>query len=188
MITNAREAMDFVRKHGIVTMTRSATRPSFVEAVAGEPVRGSWWGHPKGALIYRLADTVTGSGDVFTLKFVDGKVTFLHRDLWPALARVVTDPEWRRPRVEALPPKARTLFDEIEKRGSRRLDPKRKAEGSQLEKSLLVHGGSVHTESGAHATVLTAWRKVFDRKTAADSRDLAITDAMKLLGLRTSVP
>ena len=58
------------------------------EAIAGGPIRGSWWGHPKGREIFAVADAVGGSAEVLVCKLVDGKVTYVHRRLWPALVRL----------------------------------------------------------------------------------------------------
>ncbi len=178
-----RQALAFVRRHGIVTMTRHAARPSLVEAVAGGPVRGSWWGHPKGQAIFRLAESLHDSKEVLSFKLVDGKVTFLHKSLWPALARVVTDPMWRKAAGSRLGPGARTLLQGAERRGSIRPDGGSKAAKVELERSLLVHSGSVHTEKGSHATVFTSWRKVFNSKTLALARRLSLPESLTLLGL-----
>jgi hypothetical protein len=62
--------------------------PSFAELVAGGPIRGSWWGHPKAHEIFRLASAVADSGEVLTCRLVDGKVTWVHRRLWPALVKL----------------------------------------------------------------------------------------------------
>ena len=83
-----KQALAFVRKHGIVLQAARGPVPSFAEFVAGEPIRGSWWGHPRGGDIFRLAEAVMDSGEVLVCKLVDGKVTYVHRRLWPALVRV----------------------------------------------------------------------------------------------------
>jgi hypothetical protein len=62
--------------------------PNLAEFVAGAPIRGSWWGHPKGKAIFAAAKVVVDSGDVLACRLVDGKVTFAHRRLWPALVRL----------------------------------------------------------------------------------------------------
>ncbi|HEY3225421.1 MAG TPA: RNA methyltransferase [Planctomycetota bacterium] len=183
MIHTPRQALEFVRRHGIVTMTRGASKRSLVEAIAGGPVRGSWWGHPKGKLIFRLAESLHDSREVVSLKLVDGKVTFLHRSLWPALARVVTDPEWRRSKTRGLPPRVGELLRVVERRGTLRLDQASLPGRKELERSLLVHSGSMHTEKGSHAAVLTSWRKVFDSETLVRARRLSLSESLSLLGL-----
>jgi len=84
----AKQALAFVRKHGVVLQAARGPVPSFAEFVAGERIRGSWWGHPKGHEIFRLAEAVVDSGEVLVCKLIDGKVTYVHRRLWPALIRL----------------------------------------------------------------------------------------------------
>ena len=62
--------------------------PSFAERVAGGRIRGSWWAHPRGRDIYRLAEAVEDSGEVLMCRLIEGKVTWVHRRLWPALVRL----------------------------------------------------------------------------------------------------
>jgi hypothetical protein len=85
---NEREALTFVKKHGVVLMSARGPVPNLAEALAGEPIRGSWWGHPKSRHMYRVFEAVCDSGQVLTCRLVGGKVTFVHRRLWPALVRV----------------------------------------------------------------------------------------------------
>src|SRR5712691_5702491 len=82
------QALAFVEKHGVVLQAARGPVPSFAEFVAGERIRGSWWGHPKGHEIFRLTEAVIDSGEVLVCKLVDGKVTYVHRRLWPALVRL----------------------------------------------------------------------------------------------------
>ena len=80
--------MAFVERHGVVLASARGPVPNLAEAVAGGPIRGSWWGHPRGQAIFRALTAVSESPDVVCLKLVTGKVTFVHRRLWPALARL----------------------------------------------------------------------------------------------------
>jgi hypothetical protein len=84
------QALNFVAKHGIVLQAARGPVPSLAEAIAGGPIRGSWWGHPKGKEIFRAATAVIASGDVLVCKLVDGKITYVHRRLWPALVRLAS--------------------------------------------------------------------------------------------------
>jgi hypothetical protein len=61
------------------------------EAVAGEPIVGSWWAHPKGRAIFAALSDIDDSPDIRCFKLVDGKVTFAHRKIWPALVRLGRD-------------------------------------------------------------------------------------------------
>lgn len=83
-----REALSFVRRHGVVLVSAKGRGPNLVEAVAGAPVKGSWWGHPDGKRIYSVLSAVTESEDVLVCRLVDGKITLVHRRLWPALVRL----------------------------------------------------------------------------------------------------
>lgn len=83
-----RQAQAFVKRHGVVLLAARGPLPNLAEAVAGGPIRGSWWGHPKGREIYAAAQAVSESPDVLVCKLVEGKVTFIHRRLWPALVKL----------------------------------------------------------------------------------------------------
>src|SRR5215831_10989360 len=85
---NGRQALAFVRRHGIVLMSARGPVPNLAEAIAGAPIRGSWWGHPRSHEMYRVFETVCDSPEVLVCRLVDGKVTFVHRRLWPALVRL----------------------------------------------------------------------------------------------------
>ena len=85
----AAEALAFVERHGIVLeAARHGAIPSLAEAVAGEPIRGSWWGHPKGRAIFAVTRALRESPAVLTCKLVGGRISFVHERLWPALARL----------------------------------------------------------------------------------------------------
>jgi hypothetical protein len=83
-----KQALAFVRRHGVVLQAARGPVPSLAEAVAGEPIRGSWWAHRKGHEIFRAAEAASGSPDVLVCTLVEGKVSFVHRRLWPALVKL----------------------------------------------------------------------------------------------------
>jgi hypothetical protein len=82
------QGLAFVKRHGVVLQAARGPVPSLAEAVAGEPIRGSWWGHPKGRAIFRVAEALTERPDILVCRLVGGKVTYVHRRLWPALVRL----------------------------------------------------------------------------------------------------
>ena len=82
-----RQAVAFVRKHGVVLEAASGPVPSLAEAIAGGPIRGSWWAHPRSHEIFELTRAVRDSQDVLVCRLVDGKVTYVHRRLWAPLVR-----------------------------------------------------------------------------------------------------
>jgi hypothetical protein len=84
----SRQAAAFVRKHGIVLESAAGPVPSLSVAIAGGPILGSWWSHPRSHEIFELTRAIRGREDVLVCRLVNGKVTFVHRRLWPALVRV----------------------------------------------------------------------------------------------------
>jgi hypothetical protein len=82
-----RQALAFIRTHGVVLEAAHGPVPSVAEAIAGEPVRGSWWSHPKSHEIFAVTRAIRDSDDVLVCRLIKGKITFVHRRLWPALVR-----------------------------------------------------------------------------------------------------
>jgi hypothetical protein len=87
---NRKEAFAFVERHGIVLQAARGPLPNLAEAIAGEIIRGSWWGHPKGKEIFRAIRAIGESPDVLVCKLVEGKITYVHRRLWPALIKLAS--------------------------------------------------------------------------------------------------
>jgi hypothetical protein len=83
----SREALAFIRKHGVVLESARGPVPSLAEVIAGEPLRRSWWSHPKSHEIFAATQAVRHSDDVLVCRLIEGKITFVHRRLWPALVR-----------------------------------------------------------------------------------------------------
>jgi hypothetical protein len=83
-----REALAFVKANGIVLESGRGPAPSLAELIAGEPIRGSWWGHRKAPQIFRCSRAIRDSKDVLVCRLLGGKVTYVHRRLWPALVRL----------------------------------------------------------------------------------------------------
>jgi hypothetical protein len=83
----ADEALTFVREQGVVLVSGKGPVPRLVEAIAGEPVRGGWWAHAKSHQIFAILQAVVAAPDVLVCRLVDGKLTLVHRRLWPALVR-----------------------------------------------------------------------------------------------------
>ena len=88
--TPANRWLSFVEQHGVVLASARGPVPCVAEAVAGQPIIGSWWAHPKGKAIFAALSELDDSVDVRCFKLVDGKVTFVHRRVWPALARLAS--------------------------------------------------------------------------------------------------
>jgi hypothetical protein len=138
---------------GRLLMLHDAIRPSLTTLVAGTPIRGSWWGHPAGGEIFRVASALEDDGEVAFVPLIAGKVTLVHRALWADLAAVGESREtWQ---LDGLDRGSRALLAEVERAGRLRASgPPAKA----LARALLVHAAQVHTERGAHATELQTWQ------------------------------
>jgi hypothetical protein len=85
-----KQGLAFVKRHGVVLQAARGPAPSLAEAVAGGPIRGSWWAHTKGHEIFRVAEAVSENPDILVCKLISGKVTYVHRRLWPALVRLAS--------------------------------------------------------------------------------------------------
>jgi len=83
-----KQAIAFVRTNGVVLESGRGPVPNLAEAVAGEPIRGSWWAHAKAHEIFRCSRAIRQFTDVLVCRLVRGKVTYVHRSLWPALVRL----------------------------------------------------------------------------------------------------
>jgi hypothetical protein len=84
----AEEAMAFVREQGVVLVSGKGAVPRLTEAIVGEPIKGSWWAHPRSHQIFAILQAVTHSKEILVCRLVDGKITLVHRRLWPALVRM----------------------------------------------------------------------------------------------------
>jgi hypothetical protein len=84
----AAQALRFVHDHGAVLVAARGPLPRLVEAIAGAPLTGSWWAHPKGREIFAILQQLEDSPDILVCRVVNGHVTFVHRRLWPALVRM----------------------------------------------------------------------------------------------------
>ena len=168
-------------------LVADAVLPSVATVVAGEPVRGSWWGHSRGALIYAVAIALDEQPDVVSAPLLSGKATYIQRRLWPALIGVATaGAPWQ---LNGLSPLARLLLAAVVRDGAlethdaAELDRYgRRALGEaarEIERALLARGESIHTASGAHAKRLETWARWADR--VASPALLPATEATRTL-------
>ena len=140
-----------LKAYGLLLLT-DARLPSVASIVVGAPVKGSWWAHPAGHAIFRAAEELAEHPDILICKLVSGKVTFVHRRLWPAVAAVGSAREpWQ---LAGLSRAARALLDRVTRQGEIQVSGDATRE---LERVLLVSSEQVHTASGAHAKVLRTW-------------------------------
>lgn len=83
-----RQALGFVRVNGVVLESGHGPAPSLARAIAGEAIRGSWWGHAKAPVIFLCSRAIRESREVLVCRLLGGKVTYVHQRLWPALVRL----------------------------------------------------------------------------------------------------
>ncbi len=159
-----------LRRCGLLLLSDNRL-PSVAGLVAREPIRGSWWAHPSAHAIFRAATRLAARPDVIVAKLVAGKVTFVHRNLWPALCAIGGAHEpWQ---TAALSPQAAALLGLVHREGIVRMDelaprdllastpaasPRELAAAArELESRLLVFAEQFHSESGAHSKRLESW-------------------------------
>lgn len=83
-----KQALRFVKTHGVVLESARGRVPNLAETIAGKPIKGSYWKHPKANMIFLCSGAIRKSPDVLVCRIVNGKVTYVHRRLWPALVRL----------------------------------------------------------------------------------------------------
>jgi len=83
---NAQQALAFVEQHGVVLASARGKVPTLTEAIVGAPIKGSWWGHPEGKRIFAVQSEVQENEDILVCRLLAGKLTLVHRRLWPAVA------------------------------------------------------------------------------------------------------
>ena len=115
-------------------------------------------------VIFQVNERLDDHKDVLITKLVSGKVTFVHRKLWPEILAIGVGREaWQ---LKNLSNRALWLLQTIDERGSVTTDelpppPSGKAKVGdatrELEKRLLINGAQIHTVSGAHAKILETW-------------------------------
>jgi hypothetical protein len=81
------EAISVIADRGVVLASAKGPVPSLAAILVGEPIKGSWWAHPQGHRIFSLFESIADSPDILMCRLVEGKVTYVHRRLWPALIR-----------------------------------------------------------------------------------------------------
>lgn len=167
------EVQSAIEQGGLV-LVQDAKLPNVVRIVSGETLRGSWWSHRDAHRIFAVLESLEAHPDVVATKLVAGKVTFLHRRLWPALLAVALAREdWQK---RALTSEARALLRALDRGESMQATgPAAKA----IERSLLARSQQVHTPSGKHVTRLEPWPAWAARVRCA--APLAVADAKRTL-------
>jgi hypothetical protein len=143
--------------------------PCAVTLVTGESLSRSWWSHPLGHEIFRAVSEIAGHRDILVSKLLDGKVTFVHRRLWPAvLAVAIARDPWQ---WQGLSDPVRALWEQVESAGNVVASG---PNAREVERRLLAHGDQTHTELGKHKTRLETWQAWSLRADSKPSRSPAL--------------
>ena len=130
--------------------------PSIVGTFAGEGLTTSWWSHPRGQEIFLCLGQL--EDEALATRLIGGKVTYVHKRLWPAVASAgAANERWQ---TSGLSTEARSLLRAI-KRGP---VAAKGAVAKELQVQLLVVAEEVHTESGRHELKLESWAAWAKRK------------------------
>ncbi|MDB4980997.1 MAG: hypothetical protein JWM82_1749 [Myxococcales bacterium] len=140
-----------IAAHGLLLL-QDPELANAVALLAGQTVRGSWWAHPRANAFYEALTRVEAHPDVLAAKLVAGKVTFVHRRLWPALLAVgICREPWQ---VGGLPRDSTRLLAELD--AGRAIEPA--GEGARvLEQRLLARAETIHSAGGKHVLRLEPW-------------------------------
>jgi hypothetical protein len=151
-------------------------QPSLVTILTGEKLKGSWFGHPLGNIIYNTSNNLSARKELLVMKLIDGKYTFIApelRDAAYALGGYVDD--WQ---GKKLSPSAKRLLAKLEKAGTLPVNASNKADAALLEKLLLANGEQQHTDSGKHVKVLFSWEKTA-KKLGHKVKNLPVEEAKR---------
>ena len=171
-----RKARSALKRYGLLLQS-DPKLPNVASIVAGEAIRGSWWSHLRCHDIHAVISRIASDPDVVITKLISGKITYVQRELWPALVAVACSHEpWQRRGISQA---ARRLLKIVNQRGPLRTDhlqwPRtaKRSPGDaarELERKLLVHGQDIHTERGTHAKYVESWQHWSSRVRVSKAR------------------
>jgi hypothetical protein len=160
-VRGPRAVVGRLRALGILLM-QDAKLASAVAVLRGGTVPGTWWSLPDAGAIYAALERAAQHPDVLVAKLVAGKVTLIHRALWPALLAVATSREpWQ---LRGLSAAARRMLATLDAGSS--IDVAG-APGKELERRILVRAATAHAPAGKHVTALEPWSTWAARKGCA---------------------
>ena len=152
MVEATTNILDALSNAGLL-LNQDKRLPNVVTLLTGEALSTSWWSHPKGRLIFAVLSDLSEHPDVLFSKLLNGKVTLVHRKLWPAfLATALANEPWQ---TRGLSSREQQLLASLNKSKGpiKSSGPAVKA----LEVRLLAHTRQVHTESGRHELLVEPW-------------------------------
>ena len=68
-------------EQGVVLQSARGPVPNLAEQIAGEPIRGSWWGHRSGHEIFAVLNRLLASDDVVATRLIEAHNTQLRPEV-----------------------------------------------------------------------------------------------------------
>ena len=156
LVADAKVVLQALADLGLLLLS-DPKRPSAIQILSGEFPRGSWWSHPRANEMYGVLQDVERHPDVLLAKLLSGKVTLVHRRLWPALLTVVTARQaWQTAGLSAVAAGWLAAFDQAQAEGAP-IPSASRTVSKEIAVRLLTHAESVHTAGGKHETQLEPW-------------------------------
>src|SRR5215203_5234306 len=144
--------LDALSNAGLL-LNQDKVLPNVVTLLTGDALSKSWWSHPKSRLIFAVLSDLSEHPDVLFSKLLNGKVTLIHRRLWPAFLTIaLANQPWQ---TRGLSSRGQQLLASLNesKAPIKSSGPPVK----ELEVRLLAHARQVHTESGRHELLVEPW-------------------------------
>jgi hypothetical protein len=133
--------LDAIAEHGLLLL-QDKKLANVVTFMTGERVKGSWWSHPRAHEIFNAVEALP-EDQVLETKLVGGKVTFVHRSLWPDLLAVATgEREYQVHTTSGRHEKRYEPWDAWAKRMKVRATRDVAAARERLEKAVIAIGGT----------------------------------------------
>lgn len=163
------EILGILKQHGLL-LQQDTSALNVVAMITGERLRGSWWSHAKGRLIFAVLSELADHPDVLLAKLLHRKVTLIHRRLWPALLAIVSKGDsWQ---MRDLSEPALHLLKSVNESATPILGSGPVVK--ELEAKLLVCSIETHTESGKHQMALEPWSAWARRSGTRSLRSVAV--------------
>ena len=133
--------LDAIADRGLLLL-QDKKLDNVVTLITGERLRGSWWSHPRAHEIFRAVEALP-EDQVLATKLVGGKVTFVHRRLWPDLLAIATgEREYEVHTESGRHEKRREPWDAWAKRMKVRATRNIAAARERLEQAVIAIGGT----------------------------------------------
>jgi hypothetical protein len=181
----------WIRRERLVMLSPTENLPSVAKFIGGKNVTAKWWSHPKGNEIHNASQVLFSDPDILALKLVEGKVTFVHRTLWPILLSLALNPERKLSQTSSLDDSAEKLLTLVNSSPTLRLDflapdwkggaKRLKRDRVKLENRGLALTHDEHTDQGIHQTVIESWEHFRKRNKIKTSELPSVFEATSIL-------